>query len=101
MLIVKKEAEKDIKSAYDWYEEQRTNLGRAFVAEVDTKLQQIEGHPEFYSAVVSDVRRALCKKFPYSIYFVHREENVIIIAVLHQRRNPAVWQARQKAERGA
>ncbi len=101
MLIVRKEAEEDIKSAYEWYEEKRINLGAAFVEEVDSKLQKIEEHPDLYMEVMGDVRRALCKRFPYSIYFIHKNIDIVVIAVLHQRRNPAVWQARKKAEQGA
>ena len=98
MLIIRKEAEEDIKSAYEWYEEQRINLGIAFVDEIESKLQEIEEHPDSYMEIMGNVRRALCHKFPYSIYFIHKNKDIVVIAVLHQRRNPAVWQARKKAE---
>jgi toxin ParE1/3/4 len=101
MLIIRKEAEEDIESAYEWYEEKRINLGKAFVAEIESKLQDIEEHPDLYMEVLGSVRRALCKKFPYSIYFIHKNIDIFVIAVLHQRRKPAVWQARERAEQGA
>jgi len=101
MLIIRKEAEEDIKAAYQWYEEQRINLGVAFVEEVDSKLGEIEEHPDLYIEIMSNVRRALCKRFPYSIYFTYKNTDIIVIAVLHQRRSPALWQARKKAEQGA
>jgi len=101
MLIVRKEAEEDIKSAYKWYEDQRINLGNAFVEEIDSKLQEIEEHPDLHMEVMGNVRRALCKRFPYSIYFIQLKIGIIVIAVLHQRRNPSLWQARKKAEQGA
>ncbi|MCP5137791.1 MAG: type II toxin-antitoxin system RelE/ParE family toxin [Gammaproteobacteria bacterium] len=101
MLIIRKEAEEDIKTTYEWYEEQRINLGVAFVEEVESKLEEIEEHPDLYMKIISDVRRALCKRFPYSIYFIHKNTDVIVIAVLHQRRSPAVWQVRKNAEQGA
>jgi len=94
MLILRREAEQDIKEAYEWYENQRLNLGRAFVAEVETKLEIIENNPDLYAKVYKNVRRALCKRFPYSVYFVKAEKDVVILGALHQRRNPSVWQAR-------
>ena len=100
MLIIRKEAEEDIKQAYEWYEEQRVNLGIAFVDEIDSKLEEIEEHPELYIEIMSNVHRALCKRFPYSIYFAHKNTDIIVIAVLHQRRSPMVWQARKNAEQG-
>ena len=101
MLIVRKGAEEDIRSAYEWYEEKQIDLGTDFVEEVGSTLQKIEEHPDLYMEVMGDVRRALCKRFPYSIYFMHKNMDVVVIAVLHQRRNPALWQMRKRAERGA
>ena len=41
MLIVRKEAEEDILSAYEWYEERQVGLGSDFVEEVGSKLQKM------------------------------------------------------------
>jgi len=101
MLVIRKEAEEDIKSAYEWYEDKRIDLGTAFVEEVESTLQKIEERPDLYVEVMGGVRRALCKRFPYSIYFMRKNADVVVMAVLHHRRNPAVWRARQKAEQGA
>lgn len=101
MLIIRKESEADIKSAYEWYEEQRINLGKAFIAEVESKLEEIEAHPDLYLAVMDSIRRALCNRFPYSIYFIQKNKDIVVIGVLHQRRNPAVWRARTQAEQSA
>ena len=95
MLIIRKEAEQDIASAYQWYEEQRSYLGKAFIAEIENQLHKLEKKPELYSLLAGKVRRALCKKFPYSIYFICKGSDIVVIGVLHQRRNPAVWQMRE------
>lgn len=95
MLIVRREAEKDIKAAYEWYEGRRPNLGKEFIDEIETKINKVTENPDLYAAVYKEIRRALCKRFPYSVYFVKAEHDVVVIAVLHQRRNPAVWQTRK------
>jgi plasmid stabilization system protein ParE len=95
MLILRSEAEQDIKEAYEWYERQRENLGRAFVSEVESKLETIEDNPDLYAKVYQNVRRALCRRFPHSIYFFKAGKDVVIIGVLHQRRSPSAWQARK------
>ena len=56
MLVVRKEAEEDIKYAYEWYEEKQINLGTAFVEEVNSKLLKIEECPDMYMEVMGDVR---------------------------------------------
>jgi plasmid stabilization system protein ParE len=94
MLVLRKEAEEDIRSARKWYENQRENLGRAFIVEIDRMLAAIEEHPDAYLECFSNVRRALCKKFPYAIYFVRENSDIVILAVLHQRRHSALSRRR-------
>ncbi len=94
MLIIRKEAEEDIKSAYQWYEAKQNGLGTDFLVDVSSKLEKIEEYPYLYQKVMGNIRRVLCQRFPYSIYFIQKDIDIVIIAVLHQRRNPAVLQAR-------
>lgn len=95
MLILRKEAEQDLKEAYEWYEEQRKNLGNAFVTEIESIFAKIEENAKLHVEVIKDIRRALCYRFPYSVYFIETESNIVVIGVLHQRRNPATWQSRK------
>lgn len=88
MLILSREAEEDVRSAYEWYENQRENLGRAFVIEVERALEAVQERPEAYMQCYKSVRRALCKRFPYAIYFVRKNSDIVVLAVLHQRRKP-------------
>ncbi|MEE9432540.1 MAG: type II toxin-antitoxin system RelE/ParE family toxin [Melioribacteraceae bacterium] len=94
MLIVRKKAEEDTQQAYDWYTSAEQKLGIQFINEVERMFEMIETNPEMYGKVFVDLRRALCKRFPYAIYFTMSKNNVIIIGVLHQRRNPIKWQMR-------
>ena len=101
MLIIRKEAEEDLKSAYEWYEDKQIGLGAQFIDEIGAKLLEIEERPDLYMEVMGGIRRALCKRFPYSIYFMREKMAIVVMAVLHQRRSPAVWQKRKKSEQGA
>jgi len=42
MLNIGKEAEKDIKEAFNWYESQRQTLGLSFLSELESILEQIQ-----------------------------------------------------------
>ena len=68
MLIIRKEAEQDIKTAFEWYQEKSQNLGHDFLIEVESKLAVIEKTPGLYEEIYANVRRALCDRFPYSVY---------------------------------
>jgi plasmid stabilization system protein ParE len=40
------------------------------------------------------VRRALFQRFPYSLYFVVEQRQVVILTIVHQSRDPQVWRSR-------
>lgn len=93
-LIIRPEAEADLADAYTWYDRQRTGLGIDLIREVDRKLDDLQSLPESFPIVYRDVRRALTKRFPYGIYFVVDDTRIVVIAILHAKRNPKTWQRR-------
>ena len=95
MLILRDEAESDIRDAYEWYEGKQENLGKSFMLDVELTLDRIEENTELYELVFASTRRALCRRFPYAIYFIVDNLNIVVVAVLHQRRRPSVWQNRK------
>ena len=93
-LIFRPAAENDISNAYEWYEKRQAKLGKAFILEVERLLARIKQNPELYSTALGSTRRALCKRFPYALYFTEKDSLIVILAVLHQRRNPITWHNR-------
>jgi plasmid stabilization system protein ParE len=51
-------------------------------------------NPLGYQVLFREVRRALLRRFPYAVFFKNHEEVVIVIAVLHMRRDPDAWKSR-------
>ena len=41
MLILRKEAEQDLKETHEWYEAQRQNLGTEFIDEINVVIHKI------------------------------------------------------------
>ena len=95
MLNIGKEAEKDIKEAFNWYESQRQALGMSFLSELESILEQIQENPQLYAFVHKTIRRALCKRFPFAVYYIENQSSIHVLAVLQQRRNPSEWQKRK------
>jgi len=92
-VIVRAMAEADIAHAMRWYDEQRSRLGHVFLLEVKSTLAQIAQNPLRYPRVRTrpEVRRALCARFPYRIFFMHRESDVMVFRVLHSARADREW----------
>ena len=93
-LSIRKEAEADIAEAYRYYENCRENLGEEFILCIDEATSRIQNNPKQFRTVLEEIRRALVKKFLYGIYYTINENEIIVLAVVHVRRNPKHWQSR-------
>lgn len=94
-LLVRLEAEQDLAEAFGWYEEQRPGLGSDFLLCVEAALTQICRNPRAFPIVHRSVHRALLPRFPYGVFFVLERERVVVLAVLHAKRNPRRWPRRR------
>ena len=88
------EARAELDEAAAWYEQRQVGLGLEFVAKVRDLLDQIATNPRLYPAVDAEVRQAAMRRFPCLV--VYREEvgEVVVVAVWHSARDPALWQSR-------
>jgi plasmid stabilization system protein ParE len=93
-LKFKPEVFNDIKVAYDWYESQRTGLGEDFLLTLEASYSEITRAPEMYQPIYQTIRRKLLRRFPYGLFFVLKNDMVIVIAVMHTRRKPSDWSKR-------
>ena len=93
-LSIRKEAEADIAEAFEYYESCRESLGADFILCIEESIARIENNPKQYKTIHKTVHRALVRKFPYGIYYVINNKKIIILGVLHARKNPKHWQAR-------
>jgi plasmid stabilization system protein ParE len=93
-MIIRPEAEADLVNARDWYARQRAGLGAEFLLCVEEVLERIGRTPEMYMVVHHDVRRALTRRFPYAVYYRLAGNDVVVLGILHTRRDPREWQSR-------
>ncbi len=93
-LTIRKDAEEDINAAYLYYESKMEDLGEEFIQFVGDSLQKIEEFPMIHSKIRKNIRRALINKFPYGIYYIEKDESIVVFAVLHARKDPVNWKSR-------
>lgn len=93
LLRIRPKAEAELSEAYTWYAER--GLGEKLMEAVETVLHQIQEQPMTYPIVHRDVRRALVRRFRYAIFYVLEPDVIVVLAVMHQARDPARWQGRR------
>jgi plasmid stabilization system protein ParE len=93
-VILHPRAQNDLRSAFEWYESQRSGLGESFLAAVQQRLESIAAFPDANRVIYRQIRRAVVSRFPYLIFYVPKAERVDVLAVLHHARNPADWPSR-------
>jgi plasmid stabilization system protein ParE len=88
------DAESEMIEAAAYYEAQQPGLGRRFLVSVQDSVNRVVADPQLYSIVEMDVRRCLTKTFPFGVLFRERPGEIVIVAVMHLRRQPGYWKSR-------
>lgn len=86
-LLLKDEALLDLQEAYDWYESNKPGLGLRFLDYVDLHFQKIMLNPNRFPTSGGQ-RELIMTTFPFKIVFFVDETSIIVLGVLHQKRNP-------------
>jgi plasmid stabilization system protein ParE len=93
-VVVRPEAETDLQSAFDWYEQRRVGLGMAFREAVNGTIARIAESPRAYPVRYRELRRALVQRFPYAVYYRPNDDVIVVVAVVHGSRHERVWKSR-------
>ena len=94
-LIIRPEAEEDMREAFQYYEECSEGLCSDFLLSVDAVLSLIQRNPEIFQKVYKDVRRGLLQRFPYGVFYLAEKEKIVVIGVMHCKRAPETWQNKE------
>ena len=84
-------ARDELREAVAWYEEHAPAVIPAFLLGIEAALAQAARHPESFSVVRPDIRRALVRRFPDGVFYTHGPDTLVVVAIVHARRDPALW----------
>ncbi|KJS66246.1 MAG: hypothetical protein JM57_12865 [Comamonadaceae bacterium BICA1-1] len=87
-------AQAEFVEAAAWYAQRHPKLGAEFVAEIERCVAQAARHPLLFAELHKGIRRVVAKRFPYSVYFRLESRRIVVLAVFHASRNPAIWYQR-------
>ena len=90
-------AQQELDEASLYFETRERGLGLRFLDAVGASLVLIEENPRAWQAIEDSIRRCKVFGFPYGVIFtIGTEDDVVVIALAHERRQPGYWRERVK-----
>jgi len=86
--------ELEVKSSFEWYQNQAYGLGEDFLSELETAVQAITELPDTWPKFQHGFRRFLLSKFPFSVIYRFSQQTIFVVAVMHNSRKPGYWNER-------
>mgnify|MGYP006391976883 FL=1 len=90
------EAEIELNSYIDYYEEFKVGLGLEFANEVYKTIQRIINFSNAWQNLTDDLRRSLTNRFPFGVIYYIKNDEIIILAVMHLRKKPDYFLKRKR-----
>lgn len=88
------EALAEFEEAARYFSAQRTGLELRFIESVENAIARILDAPLRHRIFQGEVRRCLTHVFPYAVLYTLEPDYVLIVAVMHCRREPGYWRKR-------
>jgi plasmid stabilization system protein ParE len=87
-------ARAEVLDAKLWYQERSPLTATAFVQEISVAIGLIAEAPNRFPKAEHGTRRSVLPRFPFNIYYCTDADEIIIVAVAHQKRRPSYWASR-------
>lgn len=88
-------ARDEVIKAAEYFDDQDEGLGNRFLEEIDKVMEEIAALPLAWPITKHGTRkRILLSPFPYTIHYKIVRDELVVVAVAHQGREPDYWKQR-------
>lgn len=87
-------AEEEFTKAAEYYERQREGLGEEFVSEVLRTAEILRDFPKIGTPIDPPFRSFQIRRFPYSLVYREDADELVVVAIAHNSRQPDYWRDR-------
>lgn len=87
-------AQIELAEALQWLTERSLERALEFDAAYERLEARIAANPKQFPEIEPGIHRALVPRFRYSVFFIVRNEEAVIVALAHQSRRPGYWRDR-------
>jgi len=77
-ISFRSEVEEEVLAGLSWYNEKSPGLGDIFLQRFYDSINELQQNPLLYPACYQFFRRRLMKRFPYVIYYMVENADVIV-----------------------
>ncbi|HKR64832.1 MAG TPA: type II toxin-antitoxin system RelE/ParE family toxin [Thermoanaerobaculia bacterium] len=77
-----------------WYREISPELSRDFIQRIDDAIALVQERPFAFPVVYRRFHRILIHRFPYALFYYADDLRIIVVAILHQARDPETLRSR-------
>ncbi|HMB30831.1 MAG TPA: type II toxin-antitoxin system RelE/ParE family toxin [Desulfohalobiaceae bacterium] len=84
-------AQKELVEASYYYEIQVSGLGAEFISAIEEAVSDIVKNPASCPLQDFDLRKYVVQRFPFNIIYRNDSDEIVLIAVAHQKRRPFYW----------
>jgi plasmid stabilization system protein ParE len=88
-------AREELIEAAAFYERAAVGLGDDFLDDVERAIETLQEHPRIGSPAGRRFRKLHIRRFPFNLIYADRTDEIVIVAVAHQRKRPGYWRRRQ------
>lgn len=87
-------AEEEMTEASGFYQLASAGLGADFLNDVQNVVDTLRVHAAIGTPVGHGLRRALLHRFPFILIYSVEVDEILVVAVAHQKRRPGYWRDR-------
>ena len=87
-------AELELNDAAQYYELSQQGLAEKFFSAFSETLAKIKMNPKAGCSYNKMTRYQMLNRFPYSVFYTTKNNEIVIVAIVHQHRMPGYWLSR-------
>jgi plasmid stabilization system protein ParE len=93
-LSLHPDAEIDALNGYKWYANRNPTAADSFRLAIKAAGETIRRAPSVWPVHKYGTQKYHLKQFPYKIIYIVENDQILVLAVAHDRRRPGYWQDR-------
>ena len=93
-IVIAPEGFEDLNEALEFYLSKSPKIAHDFYSIIEYSLKTIQNAPKRWKIIENSFRSYVISRFPFKIIYFEEENEIIVIAIAHLKRNPDYWKTR-------